>query len=186
MYSLCPPNRGRILPRLWQGEFPQFGSLSTTNIIINSTISTPGRNSWLWTLRISTIVSPWTNMSICQSPYFQYLNKSSINMSWPTLRKMSGYISKFKSEYLAWSRQVKSPTTAWKNIWEIWLWTNSPYSYAVETRLPWHHLHPCGGWFWVNCTNSQDVEHFRNSLQILYLVTTDWKGSKQLILTLKW
>ena len=77
-------------------------------------------------------------MSTCESFYPQYPKKSSTNMSWPRSRTTAGYILKFKREWLAWIRQEKLPMTSWKTSGRIWLWTNVPHPWYVETRLPRH------------------------------------------------
>ena len=40
--------------------------------------------------------------------------------------------------------------------------------------------------FGVKYTNRPDAEHLKNALQIVYSMTTDWKGLKKMWLTLKW
>ena len=68
-------------------------------------------------------------------------------MTWPPPRTTPLYISKWKRECLAWSRQEKSQITAWKTSGKFWSWTNAPHPGAVETHLLRYCLHPLSGQF---------------------------------------
>ena len=156
----------------------QCDSLLTTKSLMNGTISTPGGNSWLWTLRISNIVAQWSNMITCESSYYWYLKKSSIIWDVHHWRQLMDVYQNLKGN--SWPEEGR----------KFFQWppgkTSGNFGYEPMRHTPalWKHTSHeivftlIMDDFGVKCKNRQDAEHLRNALQILYPMTTYWTGSE--------